>query len=523
MQKRWSSFAVACVALILGVLCQSEAAEQFSSRGLLLHAAQVVEEISDISQRDYALQLVAVAHAQVGDLSTALKTVERIQQGDHNSVFGEIAQARARTGDMKGALEAIARIQAQDVHIQRSSFTFPPELLRGESLKFIAIDQAKAGNTELATQTALHIPHVAGKYASQQKGEALEGIAVAQAHAKDAKGALTTANAIEEKFRRTSTLTRIDRVFVDAGDVKNARDIAALIDVDQVADKGWALCRIAEAQVRNGDVTGAKQTVRDAIELALSMPYGPMRGGLLGCVARALVYSGDLQKAEQIAVSLPNDSLGSRDNAFKQIAEAQAAMGNGTAALATAAHIQKEQTKNWALVDIAAGLSKAGDLENAMSAVNVVRDETAKASALLNISRGQMSAGDLSGAQRTISLITSTQHKSLPLQELTEVQLKNGDIQGARETALLNQGGSRTFALGAVIRAQAKAGDFNAALEMTTVLPTGIERGRMFQEIARSQTRGGQMEAALDWSNRLHLAIEKAMAFIGMAQGLTKE
>jgi hypothetical protein len=465
--------------------------------------------------------MIAVVQSQIGDLSGALKIADSINEGNRSDTFGKIAQARGAAGDMKGALEAIERIQSENFTIRKDTFRMPMELFRGEYLKIIALDQAKAGNIELARQTASLIPAAAGMHIE----EALEGIALAQARAKDSRGAIVTATAIKDSGSRSLALRKLAGALARAGDAKSAVQVAR--GLPDESDKGTALYGIAEAQVQNGDIVGARQTLKEAIDFSVSMQHEGSKSSLIGHLAKVQAMTGDVQGAMKAAAALPNNvpKLGPswRDKALQGLAESLAAIGDVQGAQAAISSIQNESARNIAMGAVVWRLSKLGDTKSALEVAQMIHDEQTKASAFYGVALGQAKyAGDLPAALKTALGIKEGQYKNLALKEVAEAQAKTVDIQGALRTAsLLEQEPYRTYAFGAISEARAKNGDFKGALQ-TAASEREYERASTLKNIARIQTEAGDPLGALAWSETRATPWGKTLALIGVAQGIAK-
>jgi tetratricopeptide (TPR) repeat protein len=149
---------------------------------------RAAKDLADETSQDAALHKIAIAQADAGDVTGALRTAESMPGKKERSVDGSwqshpfkelcLVAVRCRSGDFKGAREAADTID----------------------------DQYQEG---------------------YQKGNSLRVIARTLAEAKDVKGALATAAAIQHDFIKPATYIDIGRVLAKAGDRAGAANAFA--------------------------------------------------------------------------------------------------------------------------------------------------------------------------------------------------------------------------------------------------------------------------------------------------------
>jgi RNA polymerase sigma factor (sigma-70 family) len=238
------------------ILC--EVAKAQARMGKLKEAAHTLEEIGTDEVRVGALATLAKAQSQAGDKQAARKTFERslkiaARVGQH--AFAEIAKAQAETGDIEAARET-----ADDIII---------EPWKSDALLPI---QIKAGDFKGALRTARAVAQ------EFKRGEALQKVVTAQVRSGDVKGGLQAADAIRHTYWRVVTLAEIAKAQAGAGDRAAAAETfrGALALLGDVRDKeegtgnlrNAAACSIVRAQAEAGEEKGA---------VAWAMKQDPLR------------------------------------------------------------------------------------------------------------------------------------------------------------------------------------------------------------------------------------------------------
>lgn len=105
-------------------------------------AVQTAQKINELRFRKLAWRHIAVAQAELGDISTALETLSslELEPEERQISLASIAVAQARGGDTAGALETLAGLDES--------------LWRARALKRIGLAQLEAGNVEGALEIA---------------------------------------------------------------------------------------------------------------------------------------------------------------------------------------------------------------------------------------------------------------------------------------------------------------------------------------------------------------------------------
>lgn len=303
------------------------------------------------------------------------------------------------------------------------------------------------------------------------------------------------------------------------GDTTGAR--ASLAEarkrVSGIADNFSELRLIAIAQAKNRDVEGARRTIADARAAAGAIPTAEERSLPLYAVAVAQARTGDFVGAKQVANSISSSLWKFEVLSIIAIAQAKAEDKNGARQTITDGRIS---TKNViardnlsrALRDLAVAEAKIGDVVPALQAANTIPDEYLRVDALCEIASVQARSGDRTGARQTIARAKAIETvrkdpldiRDLSRRSLVQAQADAGDFPGAKQTA--NTIGGRYFRVSAcsdIAIAQARSGDPTGAKQTVSEAGKAIsdtsesdEQDSLRAEIATTQAKIGDITGA---------------------------
>ncbi|MDP3753138.1 MAG: hypothetical protein Q8Q98_14885 [Polaromonas sp.] len=245
---------------------------------------------------------------------------------------------------------------------------------------------------------------------------------------------------------QNANLRDVAKLYAEAGDIAEALKAA---DLTLTADwKSGAQTAIAEAQIRAGDIAGARNTLAVALATA-DLIVGDAESKSMGqiSIAEAQLGAGDIAGAEKtLAFALRTADLikdaGYKSHALSEIAETQIKAGDFAGALNALASAQKTAS----LVEESA-LNKGPSGDRAKYFIAIA----------------QAMRGDIVGAQKTVELIRDGYHVSNARRVIVIAQAKSGDIAVAQKTAdLIGNADHKSQAQKAILVAQAKTGIANA-------------------------------------------------------------
>lgn len=227
-----------------------------------------------------------------------------------------------------------------------------------------------------------------------------------------------------------------------------------------------------------------------------------------------------------LARSVANDiDTSFRIYALRDIVATQTEAGDITSALETAQSITDAYWRADTLVEIVAVQAKAGNIQaakqtlaEALETAQSITDAKRRAGPLMKIAPAQAKVRDITSALETAQSIPDVGH-AFALRGIATVQVEAGDIASALETAQsITDAWKRAEALVEVATAQAKAEDrygasstFATALKTVQRIANSLERVRGLSDIATAQAETGDGQAAR----------QTLTAALGIAQSVT--
>jgi tetratricopeptide (TPR) repeat protein len=377
--------------------------------------------------------------------------------------LARVGQAQADAGDKGGALATLT-LAEQAAEAEDSPY------MRHLVLAVVAPAQARAGDRDAARKTIDRMLELADSVPEADGPRLLGETAVAQARAGDRDAAEATlrrafeeVEALEDDNARLNAMIRVVQSSASAGVFDLALDAIEAIPADR---SNWK-----------------DPMLRDFCNFAVTLHHdtaGPA-----------------LDRARQIAETITY--VVPRGNALQGIAEAQAKAGEVAMARGTSMLIEKARDENFdsrdsvplALAPIVVAQAKAGDRDGALATADEAR----------RIALGLDSYGATIRGER--------------LRRVAEAQAEIGDPTGALATAeaIKDNPYEQGLALAAVGRAQAKAGDrdaaratFRRALEMVGVIGPrenllndmpDSNKDNLVAEVAFAQARAGLADDAI--------------------------
>ncbi|MFE6866683.1 hypothetical protein ACFVFS_09010 [Kitasatospora sp. NPDC057692] len=354
--------------------------------GLLPHAAPLARALDDPASRSTALALAADAHAQAGDLATAVvltaeaaRTTEGPAAGAASFTFfdarldalANVARALARSGDPEHAVALAGEVLGS----VDPEFGRPPEALVG-----VVEALAEAGRTDEALDLAAALPR------SEARADALA--------------------------RAAAVLGRLDHPLAH-----RLATQAAFVVFDDIDPLGQALAlgRVVRSLVGPQEQhDGSCHLAHAAIDVGLTLtgPWTDPR--LIAEVCEALVRAGDTRHAVELAVD------------YAEAAEDETDPGNHAAALAHAAHIlalagEARSAREWAT--------------RARAAARTLRHVSEQADVLFTVVTALVEADRPVRAATLAAGIPDLDLRSIALARASRALLDKGDLRQAVQAA----------------------------------------------------------------------------------------
>jgi RNA polymerase sigma factor (sigma-70 family) len=263
--------------------------------------------------------------------------------------------------------------------------------------------------------------------------------------------------------------------------------------VEDKTERLVLLIRVAQARGTTGDVAGARENLRQALDLADGLDGDSPRGMALREIATTRLRLGDV--ADALAVAEKFKAASDRNHLLFFLASLQAEAGDIPGARKTAAAITDDQ-RDGAVEAVGRAEARAGDLAAAgRTADGLKHQPLSRAGVLGEIALAQAKAGDRKAA--TISLTESLRLNVATLADAGQreaaradaavKQAQIGDVEGALHAAAGLDAENRPRVLGSIAVEQGRQGDLPAALKTLGDIPNGDDRVQGLLDLARDR------------------------------------
>ncbi|HEY7378290.1 MAG TPA: hypothetical protein VH542_06375 [Steroidobacteraceae bacterium] len=282
-------------------------------------ALLIARDIHGKYERDAAYVYIALIQAHSGDVTGAIRTLERVKDAASRALgLARLSSMRAAEHDSSHAETFLARALA-DIDKAR------PSRARTLALCEIAIAQITLGQKEDARARLREALEVESSTRDPKaRGPGLEAIARLQARAGDIAGASSTAALVTDDTTRALLIHDIAAVQAESGDVTGARATAEGLADARLQVPAWF--GIIGVQTAAGDRAGARDSLQAVQEHARALEDPGYRSQSLAAVAAAHVKLDDVASGwtsfqEAIAAAAQLKQGVARSAAFANIAE----------------------------------------------------------------------------------------------------------------------------------------------------------------------------------------------------------
>lgn len=272
--------------------------------------------------------------------------------------------------------------------------------------------------------------------------------------------------------------------------------------IDNRAERAWALALVAEGMAMAGDVASA-------LEIVEQIDYGWEQAWALGAIAKAKAQTGEFPKALEIVIQIGYKAplawaLGAIAEAEFKTGNTEVAQFDFNAALSIAVQIEDKLTQVGVLGSLANARTIAGHWKAAQSTFAIAL-ETArqidnfleKPRALRKIAQAQAQARDFDSALETVQQIDDERERSEALKEVAEAYALAGDFDTAIKIAWqIDSASQQAQAIGLIALAQSDTGDRKAAKSTFTTALQIAQQIEALETIALAQVEAGDREAA---------------------------
>ncbi|NOR63689.1 MAG: hypothetical protein GQ535_14490 [Rhodobacteraceae bacterium] len=283
---------------------------------------------------------------------------------------------------------------------------------------------------------------------------------------------------------------------------------------DNVGETVLALQILAEVQADIGQTDAATATFAQAERLILRRFGGFTKELALADLSRSLINAGRYQQARRVSNEIEKEM--SQVVALLEIANALLNAGNlvqGEATLAEgrealkAATIRgpRDSTRHFALSELAAGLTRLGQVDLAMDTISQIPDERRRASALQQFVEALLEIGRLALAQEITQGITQSIQRIKALTQLAEYYFAAGNLAEANRMSgqalsyamQIEGAGARAYGIAFVAEALAKTGQNEKAKNLAIAIERPFEGAMTLSLVAAELAANGHREDAL--------------------------
>ncbi|HKE96614.1 MAG TPA: hypothetical protein VKB34_20055, partial [Povalibacter sp.] len=315
-------------AQVLADVAKAQASDSEAAANHTLQAAlAAANQIAEPTFQGWALQEIALAQIAADDAIGARQTADRIRsERPQGAAFAAIALLQLRGGNLQAARNTVARItdseaagpvQRQIVMAQigagslsaarATALSIDENFSQALALGDVAAVDVRTGNVAAANA-------LAGAARKAYRGQVYGRTALARVDAGDLNGALATLAKIDDPLDRALLRARIGGQRAAAGDSAQAKQLFAdaVTGVQQSRDrdhgKALAWARLARVEFNAGELSGARECLRQAIAAVAAVPAGPQRNETLDAIARTQARMGDSDAALVTATEV-NDRI----------------------------------------------------------------------------------------------------------------------------------------------------------------------------------------------------------------------
>jgi tetratricopeptide (TPR) repeat protein len=350
------------------------------------------------------LSALVSAQTYVGDYDGAFRDVEAAGAGDHylqGQLYGEMASAAH--ADAGYYLQPRKELSEEDRRIRRrvldriARAVEPFELAEEKPYIQLAIGLARLGDFEAALQFAhrfgkgtIKYPHTIDLTATPYILSAIGGYQGKAGHLAEARRTLQEAL---DMVQRDPALAarRLGQVALgqaEAGDAAGALKTVESLEPEQ---RVRFLMEMAEGQEKRGDMPGSRATFRRALDEAQRCLRMPLPQPAPDRTPKGIIRDAD---GKVIPRDRADPEVQRKDDLLAQMVKFHAKLGDLPAAVETFGSIKAEIYRGWAARDIADARSKVGDAEGTLAWALALDTPSERAWALRGLAAGALPDGD---------------------------------------------------------------------------------------------------------------------------------
>ncbi|MFF0312037.1 trypsin-like peptidase domain-containing protein [Streptosporangium sp. NPDC004379] len=469
---------------------------------VMKEAEEAAETILREHGQDRALGALVTAIARCGDVARAVALAGRLPPYLRSSALAALAGAVGADGDPKraeGLVEAI-----------------PLDSRRVHALCALAKEVARQGDMRWAADLAEEAEALTRGVASPvRRVRAMVAVAEAFGACADPR-AETVASAIDSPHHRVRALAAAAGATPDPGRARDLAEQAEALARTRAPSTPWAQApaAVAEAFAAVGDLDRAE-------ELALAIPEPAVRTRVLTGLVR-LLAGRDVARAEAVArerVSAAED----RDRALAWVAGALATRGEHDRAEELALSLSSADLRAHALALV---VRESPDMRRAVAVARRISHADRRDQARVGLVQTMAARGELRRAMALARELRAADHRANAL--LAVATASGGGIghdllkEVERLVRRVPDEGRRTRLLISLVRALAGAGRPGDAERLARAIPSPEKREAALADVAAALVSRGEVRKALSMVRKIVAPSSRAHAYVAVVRALSE-
>jgi tetratricopeptide (TPR) repeat protein len=484
--------------------------------------------------------LLAIGQARAGYLQQALETAKKLPDESYFSVptrdyifphyddrlrakctlLDIIIDEQLSKRDIEGALAAAAMLPERIRHGRR---------LRDKAYKKIVLTQWRWGDVPEASHNIRLVS------APWVRDELLQDLINIQLEGDDIEGTAQFLQRVHSPMNKIPLLIKVAVAQAEHGDKQDSRrnfgeaiTIASKLFEDlslRHFSKIRAFCDIAVGQTQAGDPS-AQDTLRRAIELAQPrIQHSLYAGMILSYLAITQVKCGLLQEALRSAESI--ESLWRIAYTLASIAAVQVEAGNATNARENfqkagdvASRIKDSGLRDQTLLSVVEQCIKSDQPDAGLQIAQRIELDVDRDRGLLKIVDWYAKRGKIGQAEKVRNEIRIDHQRRQANKSIIYAMIHASNFSSAFEIARKMDGTEQYEVMHKLVEGQTNAGDFSGAALTARTWHTVGRTDRALGLVATAQAKAGDIDGALALTSNEDESMRKASVWLGAARGL---
>ncbi|MEU9833853.1 trypsin-like peptidase domain-containing protein [Streptosporangium sp. NPDC048047] len=469
---------------------------------VMKEAEEAAETILRERGQDRALGALVTAIARCGDVARAVALADRLPPYPRSSALAALAGAVGADGDPERAQELVDAI--------------PLDFRRAHALCALAKEVAGRGDRPWAADLAEEAEALTRGVATRgRRIRAMVAVAEAFGACADPR-AETVASAMDSPHHRVRALAAAAGATPDPGRARELAEQAETLARTRAPSTPWAQvpAAVADAVAAGGDLDRAE-------ELALAIPEPAVRTRVLTGLVR-LLAGRDVARAESVArerISGAED----RDRALAWVAGALAARGEFDRAEELALSLSSADLRAHALALV---VREIPDVKRAVAVARRIPHADRRDQVRVGLVQTMAARGALRRATVLARGLTAADHRANALLAVATAGGGGIDREPLKEVEKLIRRvpdeGRRTRLLASLVRALAGAGRPGHAERLARGIPSPEKREGALADVAAALVARGEVRKALAMVRKMVAPSSRAHAYVAVVRALSE-